>query len=89
MNDTTLYRSLHAAYDQIATGSDGDLPPLAEVHPLDQDWIEEVNQKNQAQRIKLETELKTYTSNMIKESIRVGVSVLPVSLVVRAKWPHG
>ncbi|EPS96383.1 hypothetical protein FOMPIDRAFT_1025401 [Fomitopsis schrenkii] len=71
MNDTTLYRSLHAAYDQIATGSDGDLPPLAEVHPLDQDWIEEVNQKNQAQRIKLETELKTYTSNMIKESIRM------------------
>lgn len=87
MSDTALYRSLLAAYDQLATGSDGDLPPLAEVHPLNQDWIDEVTQKNQAQRIKLETELKTYTSNMIKESIRVGVSALPVSRV-RAQWPH-
>jgi COP9 signalosome complex subunit 1 len=38
---------------------------------LDQKWIEETLAKNQAERMKLEMELKTYSNNMIKESIRV------------------
>ena len=87
MSDTTLYRSILAAYEQAAATSGGDLPPLVEVHSLDQEWIDEVTQRNQTQRNKLETELKTYTSKMIKESIRVGVVMLSVNLAY-IKWPH-
>ena len=76
MSDTTLYSTLLAAYEQMTIASSGDLPPLAEVHTPDQEWIDQVTQRNQAQRIKLETELKTYTSNMIKESIRVSAICL-------------
>ncbi|KAJ8472377.1 hypothetical protein ONZ45_g16676 [Pleurotus djamor] len=35
-------------------------------------WADEMAAKNQAERTKLEVELKTYTNNMIKESIRMG-----------------
>ena len=38
---------------------------------VDTAWVEEVTKKNVAERTKLEVELKTYTNNMIKESIRV------------------
>ena len=38
---------------------------------LDTKWADEVLTKNQADRVKLEVELKTYSNNMIKESIRV------------------
>ena len=38
---------------------------------LKADPIEEMTKKNQEEKSKLEVELKTYTSNMIKESILV------------------
>lgn len=34
-------------------------------------WVEETTERNNAERRKLEVELKTYTGNMIKESIRM------------------
>ncbi|CCM06321.1 uncharacterized protein FIBRA_08573 [Fibroporia radiculosa] len=71
MRDPNLYRAVLAAYEQAATASKGQLPPSSDVAPTDQKWIDETNQKNQADRTKLEVELKTYTSNMIKESIRM------------------
>ncbi|OCH90469.1 PCI-domain-containing protein [Obba rivulosa] len=71
LRDIPLYRAVRTAYEQAAARSDGDLPPIAEVAPLDQKWIDETNTKNQAERQKLEVELKTYLSNMIKESIRM------------------
>ena len=37
----------------------------------DQVWIDTVDKKNQAETARLETELKGYKNNLIKESIRV------------------
>lgn len=48
---------------------------------VDTAWIEEVSKKNVVERTKLEVELKTYTNNMIKESIRVRAASLLVSSV--------
>lgn len=44
--------------------------------PLDEKWIQETNTRNIAERNKLEVELKTYSNNMIKESIRVSSNIL-------------
>ena len=44
---------------------------MGDVVVVDTAWVEEVTKKNVAERTKLEVELKTYTNNMIKESIRV------------------
>lgn len=73
MRDTRLYRAVLSEYDQIALANPEQLPAVATLAPLNQKWVEETNQRNQLERIKLEVELKTYTSNMIKESIRVCV----------------
>ena len=51
-----------------------------DVAQVDTRWADEVMAKNQAEKTKLEVELKTYTNNMIKESIRV--SCRPLLLVV-------
>ena len=67
--DVDLYRYTAGAYDVVAVNAQ--LPPAAEVAPLDQAWYDEWSAKNLAERTRLEVELKTYTSNMIKESIRV------------------
>lgn len=67
--DTDLYRHAVGVYDAVAANAQ--LPPAAEVAPLDQAWYDEWTSKNLAERSRLEVELKTYTSNMIKESIRV------------------
>ena len=73
MRDTSLYQRLWSAYDQAATNAsqDAPLPPANDVINIDPTWIDDVNRRNQEDRTKLEVELKTYTSNMIKESIRV------------------
>jgi COP9 signalosome complex subunit 1 len=42
-----------------------------EVAQVDTRWADEIMAKNHAEKMKLEVELKTYTNNMIKESIRV------------------
>lgn len=67
--DVDLYRSTVNAYDIVAINAQ--LPPAADIAPLDQAWHDEWTSKNLAERSRLEVELKTYTSNMIKESIRV------------------
>ena len=67
--DVDLYRNVAGAYDVAAANSQ--LPPAAEVAPLNQAWYDEWSSKNLSEKTRLEVELKTYTSNMIKESIRV------------------
>lgn len=71
MRDPVLYRTVLSIYEQAASNSMSQLPSVVDIAPVDQRWIEETTQKNNAERTKLEVELKTYTSNMIKESIRV------------------
>jgi COP9 signalosome complex subunit 1 len=72
LRDTNLYQLAVSAYEQVSSIAGVQLPPFSEIAPLDQSWADETTSKNQAERNKLEVELKTYTSNMIKESIRVG-----------------
>ncbi|KAI0922627.1 hypothetical protein AcV5_009551 [Taiwanofungus camphoratus] len=71
MRDPVLYRTVLSIYEQAASNSMSQLPSVVDIAPVDQRWIEETTQKNNAERTKLEVELKTYTSNMIKESIRM------------------
>ena len=71
--DATLYQSLLSTYES-ALAQTRTLPPLADVLPDHSPyvrWAEETTAANQAERVKLEVELKTYTNNMIKESIRM------------------
>lgn len=72
--DVDLYRHTAGAYDAVAANAQ--LPPAAEVAPLDQAWYDEWSSKNLSERTRLEVELKTYTSNMIKESIRVRITAI-------------
>ncbi|KAH9162359.1 26S proteasome subunit RPN7-domain-containing protein [Lactarius sanguifluus] len=72
--DTGLYEVILSAYKTTATQPGVGLPPLEELVPDPTPyltWIEETNERNSADRRKLEVELKTYTGNMIKESIRM------------------
>ncbi|KAF8578837.1 hypothetical protein K439DRAFT_443986 [Ramaria rubella] len=62
--NTALYTSIIQEYNA--------LPSTTEPLPIDQQWIEEISTKNANDRNRLEVELKQYTSNMIKESIRMG-----------------
>ena len=56
-------------------------PPdsVEEREEVDLRWIQDMNKRNIAERNKLEVELKTYQSNMIKESIRVGYICLKIN----------
>jgi COP9 signalosome complex subunit 1 len=74
--DPSLFQSIISVYESTSASVNGQLPPWQELVPLDVKWQEETNQKNQAERTKLEVELKTYTNNMIKESIRVRLKQL-------------
>ncbi|KAI0697628.1 PCI-domain-containing protein [Cerioporus squamosus] len=69
--DPTLYRNIFAAYERAHSEAPEETPELNTIATLDQKWIEEMTAKNVAERTKLEVDLKTYTSNMIKESIRL------------------
>lgn len=69
--DPSLYQNLLGAYEQLTNNADLNLPNMMELAELDVKWADETSMKNQADRAKLEVELKTYTNNMIKESIRV------------------
>ena len=70
--DPSLYQNLLAAYEQLMNNNtDLNLPNMMELAELDVKWADETIAKNQADRVKLEVELKTYSNNMIKESIRV------------------
>ncbi|KAJ6613626.1 G protein pathway suppressor 1 [Mycena sp. CBHHK59/15] len=70
--DPSLYQHLLSAYDQVSSASDTPLPNSMDLASLDTRWADETMAKNQAERSKLEVELKTYSNNMIKESIRMG-----------------
>jgi COP9 signalosome complex subunit 1 len=61
--NTSLYLSTIQDYNA--------LPSTTEAMRVDHRWLEEVSSKNSSERNRLEVELKQYTSNMIKESIRV------------------
>ncbi|KAM6501367.1 26S proteasome subunit RPN7 domain containing protein [Amanita muscaria] len=69
--DLSLYTGLIVAYDQMNGNSGNQLPNSSNIAKLDQKWIDDVSAKNQAEKTKLEVELKTYANNMIKESIRM------------------
>jgi COP9 signalosome complex subunit 1 len=53
-------------------------PSASDVIPYNSEWAEMTHTKNTSERERLETELKTYTSNMIKESIRVSLRLVIV-----------
>ncbi len=92
MRDTTLYQNLLYAYEQAVAvaGTGNPLPAWNELTPFDQSWVDETNRKNSEEKIKLEVELKTYTSNMIKESIRVSnSSVKKASCSSGYRWHTG
>ncbi|KAF4613096.1 hypothetical protein D9613_010813 [Agrocybe pediades] len=69
--DPSLYQNLLQTYDQVAAYPDVSLPNFMDLAKLDTKWADEMMAKNQADRVKLEVELKTYSNNMIKESIRM------------------
>ncbi|KAG1720812.1 26S proteasome subunit RPN7-domain-containing protein [Suillus lakei] len=70
LRDPTLYQTVMNAYDNVADLPEVQLPSTSELCSVNTVWCEEVAKKNQAERAKLEVELKTYSNNMIKESIR-------------------
>ncbi|EIW74550.1 G protein pathway suppressor 1 [Coniophora puteana RWD-64-598 SS2] len=72
LRDPELYHAVIRAYDGIATAPGVQLPPAQEFVSVNQPWIEEQTRANQVEKTKLEVELKTYSNNMIKESIRMG-----------------
>ncbi|KAH0831324.1 26S proteasome subunit RPN7-domain-containing protein [Lanmaoa asiatica] len=72
LRDPSLIQAALSAYASAAALPEGQgLPSAGDVVVVDTAWIEEVTKKNVAERTKLEVELKTYTNNMIKESIRM------------------
>jgi COP9 signalosome complex subunit 1 len=66
-----LYQQVLSAYEGLSAIPDLHLPNPMDVAQVDTRWVDETMAKNQAEKMKLEVELKTYTNNMIKESIRV------------------
>ncbi|KAI0701936.1 G protein pathway suppressor 1 [Cytidiella melzeri] len=72
MRDPNAYTGLYVVYEQaVASGVQEGMPQWNEVTDMGQDYVEELTRRNTEDRTKLEVELKTYTSNMIKESIRM------------------
>ena len=71
--DPSQYQRLLSTYDHISSFPDHPvkLPNPMQIAQLNTKWVDETTAKNAAEKIKLEVELKTYTNNMIKESIRV------------------
>jgi COP9 signalosome complex subunit 1 len=64
--DVSLYQAI---LGQLATATDQD-------QEIDRAWIDKTTAQNAADKDKLETELKMYTGNMIKESVRVSPSLI-------------
>lgn len=72
--DTEYYKLILGTYENVSSRPGIRLPPVEELLPDHSpylSWIEETNERNNAEFRKLEVELKTYTGNMIKESIRM------------------
>jgi len=85
--DPSLYQTLLQTYEQVASYPDASLPNVMDLAQLDTKWADETMTKNQADRVKLEVELKTYSNNMIKESIRVSLSGLyEIMMFMLNRW---
>lgn len=78
LRDPGLFSNLYQAYEvAVAAAAPGEyLPSWSDLSTLDQAFVEELSRRNMEDKVKLEVELKTYTSNMIKESIRVRCMLL-------------
>ena len=90
--DPGLYQNLLSAYEQAQSYTQSQLsegatvlPDPLEIAQLDTRWMDETLARNTADRGKLEVELKTYTNNMIKESIRVSIQTFLTSICFH--WP--
>jgi COP9 signalosome complex subunit 1 len=71
LRDPNLYQTALTALEQSLGQQAENIPDDV----LDPKWIDDVVARNQAERLKLDVELKTYSNNMIKESIRVSGTV--------------
>lgn len=67
------FQKLLTAYEEFSAQQDAPLPAPAELASLDGKWADGAIARNQQEKLKLEVELKSYTNNLIKESIRVRV----------------
>ncbi|KAI8794389.1 COP9/signalosome complex subunit Csn1 [Biomphalaria glabrata] len=77
--NTSLYQIIHHKLVQATSGvrtgsnsSSNNLPDLAPVNSIDTQWVEVTSKKAALKLEKLDTDLKNYKSNSIKESIRRG-----------------
>ncbi|GAV99596.1 cop9 signalosome complex subunit 1 [Lentinula edodes] len=70
--DPGLFQTLCHAYEQVSAYSDVKLPSISELPAIQTKWTDDTLKKNQSEKMKLEAELKNYSNNMIKESIRMG-----------------
>ncbi|PPQ85556.1 hypothetical protein CVT25_006726 [Psilocybe cyanescens] len=57
--DPSLYQHLLQAYEQTAAIPDVALPNMMDLAELDTKWVDDITAENQADRVKLEVELKT------------------------------
>ncbi|KAH9974350.1 G protein pathway suppressor 1 [Lactifluus volemus] len=72
--DTEYYKTILSSYEATASRPDVKIPSLDDLVPDHRQfvaWAEKTNERNNAEHKKLEVELRTYTGNMIKESIRM------------------
>ena len=68
--DPSLYQNLLAAYEQLANNTELNLPNMMDLAELDVKWADETIAKNQADRVKLEVELKTEESRISRSRRR-------------------
>jgi COP9 signalosome complex subunit 1 len=76
--DPATYQHLLQTYEQLASsaGAEYKILPATSLPALNPTWIDETVARNQAERNKLEVELKQYSNNLIKESVRVRLFIL-------------
>ncbi|CAH2063280.1 unnamed protein product [Thlaspi arvense] len=80
-NQTVQLEALRMAYDEIKKGENTQLfrevvnkinGRLGEKYAMDSSWCETVDRRAEQRKGKLENELSSYRTNLIKESIRMG-----------------
>ncbi|KAK4751680.1 hypothetical protein SAY87_020478 [Trapa incisa] len=80
-NDSMKFEALKMAYDEIKKGEDTQLfrevvdkigGKLGEKYLMDSTWCEAVDRRAEQKKEKLDNELNSYRTNLIKESIRMG-----------------
>jgi len=68
--NVALYQKVHARLLQASQGGGGGLPDVAPTPPLEQQWIDATSKRAALRLERLDTELKNYKMNSIKESVR-------------------